>query len=235
MELKKKSFILHVDNLNVIEDMTDEQAGKLLKAMNAFQKGEEIELDPLTKMAFSFFRNQFIRDNEKYIKTCEARANAGSKGGKQKQQNLAIASKCYQKVAKVADSDSDSDKESDKENTNAVAQSILIFLNDVSGKSFKTTTKANMSMVNSLVKEGYSEEDIKLVCRFKNWQWKNDENMREYIRPSTLFAKKNFDGYLQAAVDESSKHKKSSVTEIENPEQLKQQQQSALDEMMKDF
>lgn len=231
MELKKKSFILHVDNLNVIEDMTDEQAGKLLKAMNAFHKGEEIELDPLTKMAFSFFKNQFIRDNEKYIKTCEARVNAGSKGGKQKKQNIANASKCYQKVAKVADSDSDSDSDKEKEKPNAVAKSILSFLNEVSGKSFKTTTKANMSMVNSLVKDGYSEEEVKLVCRFKNWQWKGSD-MSEYIRPSTLFAKKNFDGYLQAAIEESRKHKSNTV-EPENIEEIKRQNQLSEDAQMR--
>ncbi len=118
MEIKKKSFLLHIDSLDVLDDMTNEQAGLLLKAMKAFHKGEEIELDPLTKMAFSFFKNQFIRDNEKYLKTCEARAQAGSKGGKQKQQNLANASKCKQKVAKVADKDNknDSDKDSDSDN-----------------------------------------------------------------------------------------------------------------------
>ena len=115
MELKKKSFILHVDSLGVLSDLSDEQAGKLFKAMLAFHKGKELDLDPLTKMAFSFFKNQFIRDNEKYIKTCEARAQAGSKGGKQKQQNIANASKCYQKQAKVAENDSDNEKDSDKD------------------------------------------------------------------------------------------------------------------------
>jgi len=128
MELKKKSFILHVDSLDILSDLSDDQAGKLFKAMLAFHKGEEIELDPLTKMAFSFFKNQFIRDNEKYIKTCEARAQAGSKGGKQKQQNLANASKSKQKVAKVADSDnksdSDSKKDSDSKNKNTVSQKL---------------------------------------------------------------------------------------------------------------
>ena len=128
MEIKKKSFILHVDSLGVLSDLSDEQAGKLFKAMLAFHKGEEVELDPLTKMAFSFFKNQFLRDNEKYIKTCEARAQAGSKGGKQKKQNIANASKCKQKVAKVADSDSDSDSEKDSEsdskNKNTVSHKL---------------------------------------------------------------------------------------------------------------
>ena len=128
MELKKKSFILHVDSLDILSDLSDDQAGKLFKAMLAFHKGEEIELDPLTKIAFSFFKNQFIRDNEKYIKTCEARAQAGSKGGKQKQQNLANASKSKQKVAKVADSDNESDsdskKDSDSKNKNTVSQKL---------------------------------------------------------------------------------------------------------------
>ena len=70
-------------------------------------------------MVFLPFKNQFNRDNDKYIETCKARALAGSKGGKAK---VANASKCKQvqaNLANLADSDSknksDSKKESKKE------------------------------------------------------------------------------------------------------------------------
>lgn len=181
MELKKKSFILHVDSLDVLGDLNDEQAGKLFKAMLAFHKGEEIELDPLTKMAFSFFKNQFIRDNEKYIKTCEARAQAGSKGGKQKQQNLAIASKSYQKVAKVADSDSDSDSKKDSDSKSVSKRFTPPSIDEVYShmveKDFPYRKEAE-SFVNFYESKGWVVGKTKM----KNWKsaatnWINRSNL----------------------------------------------------------
>ncbi len=77
----RKSFVIHIDSLDVLDDLSDEQAGQLFRAIKAFQKGEDISLEPMVKIAFSPLKNQFIRDNEKYKKTCERRAEAGSKGG----------------------------------------------------------------------------------------------------------------------------------------------------------
>ena len=100
---KRKSFIVHKDSLDILDDLTDEQAGLLFKAIWLYQKGEEIELPPLVKVAFNPFKHQFIRDEEKYEITCQRRAEAGSKGGKQK---VANASKSKQTVANLADNKS---------------------------------------------------------------------------------------------------------------------------------
>lgn len=190
MELKKKSFILHVDSLDVLSDLSDEQAGKLFKAMLAFHKGEEIELDPLTKMAFNFFKNQFIRDNEKYIKTCEARAQAGSKGGKQKQHNLANASKSKQKVAKVADNESDSDSDSKKDNKKDKLDWSALQMSEQEIKEIKQLRRSAKAVVtqrviNDLSKQfeksrarGYTNEDILLEWSTKGWRSYKDEWMK---------------------------------------------------------
>ena len=119
----KKSFLLHIDSLDILDDLDNEQSGLLFKAIKAYQKNEQIELDGIVRIAFSPFKNQFIRDDEKYKTTCERRALAGSSGGKKKQANLANASNSKQELTKVADnknknktnSDSDSDSDSDKE------------------------------------------------------------------------------------------------------------------------
>tara|TARA_B100001063_G_C16779142_1_gene569404 strand:+ start:21428 stop:22075 length:648 start_codon:yes stop_codon:yes gene_type:complete len=193
MELKKKSFILHVDSLDVLSDLSDEQAGKLFKAMLAFHKGEDIELDPLTKMAFSFFKNQFIRDNEKYIKTCEARAQAGSKGGKQKQQNIASASNSYQKEAKVAENDSDSDSDSKKDSKNKIDFTPLAF-NSEEIKEFKEIRSRKKGSVTQRVinehgkqfelsrKRGYTNDDILNEWSNRGWTAYKDEWMRVPVK-----------------------------------------------------
>ena len=66
MSSNRKSFILHIDSLDILDDLTNEQAGLLFKAIKSYQNSEEIELDIIIKMAFSPFKNQFSRDNEKY-------------------------------------------------------------------------------------------------------------------------------------------------------------------------
>ena len=71
MSNKKKSFLLHIDSLDILDDLTNGQAGVLFKAIKAYQKDEEFDLDSIVKIAFSPFKNQFARDNEKYEKLCE--------------------------------------------------------------------------------------------------------------------------------------------------------------------
>ena len=65
---KRKSFLIHIDSLDILDDLTDEQAGQLFKAIRSHQTGETLELSPLVKIAFSPFKNQFNRDDEKYEK-----------------------------------------------------------------------------------------------------------------------------------------------------------------------
>lgn len=113
--MDRNSFILHKDSLCVLDDMTQLDRGELFYAIYKWQLGEEIELTPLVKIAFSQFKNQFSRDNLKYNQTVEKRKLAGAKGGKQK---VANASKCKQKVANVADSDSKSVNDSDSVSKN---------------------------------------------------------------------------------------------------------------------
>lgn len=115
MTKKRKSFVLHKDSLAILPDLTDEQAGKLFKAIYAYQINEEIKLDQIIKMVFLPFKNQFIRDDEKYTETCERRAIAGSKGGKQK---VANASKSKQKQANLAESKNKSKNDSDSKSDN---------------------------------------------------------------------------------------------------------------------
>ena len=103
---KRKSFIIHKDSLSILNKLSDQQAGKLFKTISNYQADLSLPEDTLISIIFEPFLNQFLRDEEKYLKTCEARSLAGSKGGKQK---VANASNCKQNVANVAESDSKSD------------------------------------------------------------------------------------------------------------------------------
>ena len=68
----KKSIILHTDSAEQWNMLTDDQAGKLIKALLVYsQTGEQIETeDGMLKMAFSFISAQLDRDREKYDEKC---------------------------------------------------------------------------------------------------------------------------------------------------------------------
>lgn len=75
----KPSFILHNDSLEILSDLTDEQAGKLFKAIADYNSGKNIDLDPMIKMVFLPFKNQFIRDNVKWEDMVEMQRQKGLK------------------------------------------------------------------------------------------------------------------------------------------------------------
>lgn len=67
-----KSFVVHKDSLNILEELTDEEAGKLIKAIFKYQVTGEVEkLERGLHFIFTGFVNQFKRDQEKYIHKCE--------------------------------------------------------------------------------------------------------------------------------------------------------------------
>jgi len=126
--MSKKSFVLHIDSLQVVEELTDEQAGKLLKAIYNYQNGIDNELDLVTKVCFLPFRNQFIRDAVKYEETVERNKINGSKGGrptiqdkpKETEENPNnplgyLETKQNPTKPKKADNDSDSDNKKDND------------------------------------------------------------------------------------------------------------------------
>lgn len=150
--ISNKSFILHKDSLSVLNKLSDEQSGKLFKAILDYQTQNILPDDNLISIIFEPFLNQFKRDAEKYENTCQARKKAGSKGGKQK---VANASKSKQKVANLADSDSKNKSESDskKESDNE----LPIFINK---NLFDDFVKMRIK-----IKKPMTEEAIRLLLK----------------------------------------------------------------------
>ena len=110
----KKGVVMYYDILEQLEDFTDEQFGKITRAIINYDKTGEIpEFDDSSlKVAFKILKPTLDRNKQEYEAICEKRREAGSLGGKQK---VANASKCYQNVANLADNDNDIDKENDND------------------------------------------------------------------------------------------------------------------------
>lgn len=137
---------------------------------------------------------------------------------REKQKLLAesTSSKCLRKT-NVSDTeldrdrDVDRDKELDKENNDNMSDEnkkskkaaediideCLLYLNTVSGKSFKITTESNRKFVRARINEDYTMDDFKFVIenQWKEWSGTSSE---KYMRPETLFNATKFQSYINA-------------------------------------
>lgn len=76
-----KSFIIHKDSLLILNELSDDEAGKLFKAIFHYQTFGNIEkIDQLTKIALNPFLNQFKRDQEKWEEECKRSSEKGKLG-----------------------------------------------------------------------------------------------------------------------------------------------------------
>ena len=84
----KKTFLLFTD-LNVpFKSLSDEDAGKLIKAIFEYQNGGLMQkLPPQVNMAFLFIKQQLDRSDEHYEAICERNRINGAKGGRPKKPN----------------------------------------------------------------------------------------------------------------------------------------------------
>jgi len=75
---------------------------------------------------------------------------------------------------------------------------IYKYLTDKVGTSFKHTSSHN-KFVLARLKEGRTVYEFKKVIDSKCTEWLNDEKMRKFLRPSTLFAPIHFDEYIESS------------------------------------
>lgn len=74
-------------------------------------------------------------------------------------------------------------------------KTIIDYLNEKAGTSFKCTTKKTQTLIQARYKETFTTMDFKTVIDNKVAEWLNDAEMNQYLRPETLFGTK-FESYL---------------------------------------
>jgi uncharacterized phage protein (TIGR02220 family) len=80
------------------------------------------------------------------------------------------------------------------------ARGVLAFLNSRAGRKFPPTD-SNVGIVVARLKEGFTVEQIRQVVANRIRKWSSDEKMVEYLRPMTLFARRNFSNYVGELAD----------------------------------
>lgn len=125
----RDSFVMYTEYMDVLESLTAEQAGLLIRAMVRYARDEEPDLsDPVVSAVFLTVKPRMDRDRQKWEETVEKRREAGKQGGrpskanasdkKQEKAKKANGFSKKQSKAKKAVSVTDSVTDSDSESVN---------------------------------------------------------------------------------------------------------------------
>lgn len=84
----KESFILYQDSKEIFDNLSDRQAGLLIKAIFEYEETRIIpKLDKSIKLAFIPIKQNSDRNYQKYLEQCEKNKQNGAKGGRPKKAN----------------------------------------------------------------------------------------------------------------------------------------------------
>lgn len=82
---EKKSFLLYLDDLDMLEELTMEERGQLLTAVYSYSAGMDLpEMSSAAKVAFIVIRKKLDRDGTKYAAQVAKNQANGGKGGRPK-------------------------------------------------------------------------------------------------------------------------------------------------------
>lgn len=90
---------------------------------------------------------------------------------------------------------------SEKSEAHLPFKEIVDYLNNSAGTNYRSSSKKTQQLIKARINEGYTLDDFKVVIEKKTREWINDNKMKGYLRPETLFGTK-FEGYLNQPVKE---------------------------------
>ena len=118
------------------------------------------------------------------------------------QSNVTVTSRNAIDIDKELDIDKEKKENkktmSSKLDYSALYQSIINYLNQKAGTSYRHTSKNTQALMKARLSEGFEEKDFYKVIDNKIASWLNTD-FEKYLRPSTLFGSK-FEGYLNERV-----------------------------------
>lgn len=207
----------------VFNELSDVDAGKLIKGIFNYVNYGDSELDGYLKVIFIPIKSDIDENEENYRKRCAINKINGSKGGAPKGNQNAIKGETTennQSVSKTIENNMNShisyitNHISDNHNSNNhisdnkdIIKKIIDYLNIKTNSKFKYNTKTTQQKINARLNEGYKLDDFIAVIDKKYDEWVGTE-FEMYLCPETLFGTK-FEKYLnQKASNKKSKSDK---------------------------
>lgn len=188
----KEGFIIYKSFYEPLRVLSDDQIGRLFRAIFEYQINGTTKVDNDIKMGFEFFKNQFRIDDEKYDKRCKKNQENIEKYWKNKENKQDTNE--YNRIqmnTKHTDKDKENEKENVKDNENVnekvnenenenenvkekekktnmsskldgAAASVLDYMNEIAKRDFKHI-KSNLDLIKARLSEGFTVEDCKDV------------------------------------------------------------------------
>jgi hypothetical protein len=160
MAENKKSFVAYCDWQETFEELSDEEAGKLVKHLFNYVNDKNPDAsDKLTKMCFIPIKQSLKRDLKKYEGYIEKQSVNGKKGGRPKNPTLSEITQPFIEKPKKADSVSVSDSVSVTK-SNIDSNKLLSVFNSILGKKTRVVPDKANKQLKAALKAGYSKDDI---------------------------------------------------------------------------
>lgn len=205
MENDRPGFLLYYNQKTIFDELTDEEAGILIKALYEYEQNKKIpKLNKMLKIIFLQFKNVLDNDEKKYNEKCEKnRQNIKKYWEKVKQQENTNEYDCIRPNTMATNSNINSNSNSNSNinrNRNINNKSILSskldetplfseiiscfnkigikedsFVKNKIEFHFKNT-KSNQELIKNVLSEGYTKEDIFDVIYLKYDQWIEHNN-----------------------------------------------------------
>lgn len=208
----KNSFVLYTEQKAIFDKLSDEQAGKLIKAIYEYvEKGKIDNIDEITNIIITPFITVLDKDMQKYEETKKKRAEAGAKGGKQKVANQANAKSAKQKVANQAVYDNEYVNEYDNDNIINDINNIATFEEK---SSIVDTAKASKHKYGEYKHVLLKDEELQRLQKdYSNWE-ELITYLDEYIEMKGYKAKNHYLAIKKWVVEAVKKNKKANDRDI---------------------
>jgi len=206
MAENKTSFVLYSDQRTLINLLSNEQAGILLKHIFAYVNDENpICEDQLITIAFEPIKQQFKRDLVKWERTKEGRSAAGKASAEARRINKAQqTSTNVNKAQQTSTNPTVNDNVNVNVNVNDIkynsAESIdfgvlLNYINSSFDRKFKIISESVKTKFKARIKEKYTKDDIKnCIDNLKNIQYHIDNGF-QYCTPEFISRADTLDKY----------------------------------------
>ena len=229
----KDNFLLKKSHQEIFNELSDEEAGKLIKGIFQYVNTENSGLNGILNAVFIPIKNYIDENEKKYEVICERNRQNGLNGGRPKKEEKQnpVGYDGLEKETQKTQMDilganthisyitnhklnNNLEKEGYGEEKPLIAsegssllettKEIISYLNEVTKSKFKYSSKATQSKINARLNEGYILDDFIAVIDKKWVEWQNTD-FEKYMCPETLFGTK-FEKYLNQKTKSKSKN-----------------------------